>query len=330
MSFEPHQPRASLYPGGYGMRLLAMIGVLTLIGATIYQMRNQALAARAARKVQGAAEPAETEDPQAKWSETIVANPGDDSPIEQEDAQRLFSVVGDKQGIGLLDVDMPAYWRLMKWSRARSFADLEERAARDVPFTQLWEEPAKHRGELIRLRIHVQRIIAWDAPENSLGVKKTYEIWGGTEESRGNPYCVTCAELPPGLRVASETTGEIVFAGFFHKILAYEVMGKTRGAPMLIGRIRVLDNGARLAANRSLGLTTMLIIGAAVVGALIIVVAMYRVTRRGRVPPLKPGPPVLENSEVESWLRNIPDDESPPAAEAAGVHATNGKGDAHH
>jgi len=332
MSVEPHKPRVSLYPGGYGLRLVAMVGVLALIGATIYQMRNQALAARAAQKVLAPAAVEQPEDPQAKWSETIIANPGDDSPIEQEEAQRLFSVVADKQGIGLLEVDMPAYWRMMKWALSRSFSDLEQRAKRDIPFEKLFnsQEAPKHRGELIRLRIHVQRIVVWDdVPENSMGVKKIYELWGGTDESRGNPYCVVCSELPPGIKIASETHGEIVFVGFFHKVLAYEVMGKTRGAPLLIGRVRVLQGGAQRAANLSNGLTMMLAIGAVIVVTLIIVVAMYRVTRRGRAGPLKPGPR-LPSADVESWLENIPDGESDQSAEAAGVHATNGKGDAHH
>jgi hypothetical protein len=313
------------------MRLAAMVGVLALIGATIYQMRNQALAAKAAQKARAPeAEAGQPEDPQAKWTETIIAGPGDDSPIEQEEAKRLFSVVSDKQGIGLLQVDMPAYWRLMKWALSRPFSDLEQRANRDVPFEKLFnsESAPKHRGELIRLRIHVQRIIVWDdVEENSLGLKKVYEVWGGTDESRGNPYCVVCPELPPGLKIASETHGEIVFVGFFHRVLAYEVMGKTRGAPMLIGRVKVLPSGKRLADSRTSGLTTLLIIGTAIVGVLIVVVAMYRVTRRGRLPPLKPGAPALASADVEAWLENGPGEDVPPSAEAAGVHSTNGKGD---
>jgi hypothetical protein len=75
----------------------------------------------------------------------------------------------------------------------------------------------------------------------------------------------------------------------------------------------------------------MLVGGALVVG-LVIFVAVFRVTRRSRRAPLKPGPTVLSNDNIENWLENIPSDEADP--EFSGVPrfstAIAGNGQAHH
>ncbi len=307
MSFQPRPVRTSWFPAGYRMRLVAMLGALALIGATIYNLRNQARAggvpvAKAAQVHQAAV--AENRDKQ-RWTETIIEGPADESPIEQEEIKKFFDVVTDRQPIG--DTDMPAYWRLLKWSRSRSFNELEQRADRDVPIAKLWNEPEKHRGELIRLKIRVRQIVKWDdIPENSSGAKATYDLSGGTEESRGNPYVVVCSELPPEIKVATKTDQEVIFVGYFLKILKYEAFASNRGAPVLIGRVRAIPSTAHIAADRSAGLISMLIVGGAVIVLVIILVAVYRVTRQPRRRALKPGPPALSNDNIENWLENVP------------------------
>jgi hypothetical protein len=335
MSYEPRKVRASWFPYGYGVRLAAMVGALVLIGATIYNLRNRALAARgpaenAARADAAAlAEKGETE----RWTETVIEGPADESPAEQEDIKRFFEVVTDKQGIGISDVDMPAYWRLLKWTRSRSFADLERRAERDVPFAKLWQEPEKHRGELIRLRLHVKQIVEWDGiSENSAGVKTVYELSGFTDQSGGNPYVVACTELPPEIKVATRTNAEVVFAGYFLKVIKYEGAIATRGAPLLVGRVRTVASGANAASERMAGLDAMLIVGCAFIVTLIIVLAVYRVTRQSRRAPLKPGPSVVSNDNIENWLENIPSEGSDPASSDVPRFspAMAGNGQAHH
>ena len=313
MSLPPRKVQASWFPHGYGVRLVAMVGALVLIGATIYSLRNRALAARGPGV--NAARAHEAADPEKQsWTETVIEGPADESPIEQDEIKKYFEVVADKEGITA--VDMPAYFRLLKWARSRSFAELEQRSNRDVPFAKFWNEPQKHRGELVRMRIHVQRILDWgDVQENAAGVKTIYEIWGGTDESKGNPYVVLCSELPPEIKVASETHAEVVFVGYFLKIYGYEAFsGTRRGAPMLIGRVRAIPK-VNIAATRSAGLITMLAIGGAVIVAVIIVVAVYRVSRQSRRRPARvSSPDPSSEKNIESWLENIPGEGAEPAA----------------
>jgi hypothetical protein len=284
--------------------------------------------ANAARAHQAAV--AENSDKQ-RWTETVIQGPADESPIEQEEIKRFFDVVTDKKEI--LDTDMPAYYRLLKWAQSRSFAELEQRAHRDVPITKFYQEPEKHRGELVRLKIRVRQIVKWDdIPENPAGVKTTYDLAGGTEESRGYPYIVVCSELPPDIKVATRTDQEVIFVGYFLKILKFDAFATARGSPVLIGRVRAIPSTAHIAAARSAGLVSMLIVGGALIVLVIILVGVYRVTRQTRRRPLKPGPPALSNDNIENWLENIPAEEADPSVVGSPrfSSAMAGNGQAHH
>src|SRR5262249_36898915 len=184
MPLQSHVPQPSLFPRGYRFRLVAMVSALTLIGLTIYNLRERALAANAAQGAQAQlAAPAKDSKPdgdeKTDWTETVVPGLADDDPLEMEKAQQEFEAIDD--GEGLITQDMFAYWRLMRWARSRSFSELEERATRDLPFVKLCDIPKfveaqKHRGELIRLRLHVRRIVDWEQDKpNSANVKKVYE-----------------------------------------------------------------------------------------------------------------------------------------------------------
>jgi hypothetical protein len=170
----------------------------------------------------------------ASAAETIVSGPHDDDPAERRTADREFSAVSDRDGLGA--EEMPAYWRLLNWSQAQKFAELASRGRTDVLYTQLWERPTRHRGELLRLRLHVVRVLAHEAPENKAGLKELYEIWGWTDDSKSFPYVAIVSELPPGLTVGADVRHEVTFAGYFLKLLAYEAFDKSRAAPLLLGR----------------------------------------------------------------------------------------------
>ncbi|HTI49711.1 MAG TPA: hypothetical protein VL475_02125, partial [Planctomycetaceae bacterium] len=138
----------------------------------------------------------------AAADDTVVPGPTDEDAEEMADATRQFAAISDKAPLD--KSEMPAYWRLMKWARGQSFKDLAARARRDVLYTQLWERPHAYRGKLLKLRLHIKRVVEWDAPENVAGVKTVYEAWGWTDESKSYPYVVVFSELPQGMHVGAD------------------------------------------------------------------------------------------------------------------------------
>jgi hypothetical protein len=177
------------------------------------------------------------------WTETIVPGPNDTDPAEVAAAAEEFQALTQRQAIAA--EEMPAYWRLMRWSRSASFDELARRARHDVFFTHLWEQPDKYFGKLIELRLHLKRVLPHDAPENSAGVKTVYEAWGWTEDSKSFPYVLVFSELPPNMPIGAEIHEEATFVGYFFKQLPYQAYDVHRAAPVLIGRMRWREDPVR-------------------------------------------------------------------------------------
>ena len=143
----------------------------------------------------------------------------------------------------LKGIEMPAYWRLLRWARASSMEELEKRASRGLVFNHFAQQPNKYRGKLVRLKLNVRRVLPCEEvvgqPE---GTPQLYEMWGVTEESQAWLYVIVTPDLPPGLEVGPRINEEIIFNGYFLKLQGYEEAGakpnaKPLYAPMLIGRV---------------------------------------------------------------------------------------------
>lgn len=228
MTHEGWQPRrgaAGVFGGAERIRLVSMLLTLVILGFFIFRESR-----KAPKQDDQARVPAV-----AGWTETIVNAPSDLDEAERMRFQNESEALTDRATNH--SIEMPAYWRLMQWSRAQSMKDLQSRARRDVLFTQLWETPAEFRGDLIELKVQIRRSLSHAAPENSAGLKNVYEVWGTTVDSQSFPYVLVTAELPPGFPLGGDIDEDVVFAGYFLKILQYEAHDKRRGAPLLIGRV---------------------------------------------------------------------------------------------
>lgn len=176
--------------------------------------------------------------PTAEVPEIVIAGPNDLDDEEVARSEELLGLATD--GTPLKPKEMPAYWQLMRWSQTASSADLEQRALQDVPFTQLCEQPDKYRGKLISMRLHVRRVLKYDAPVNPLELQDVYEAWGWTDESRSFPYVVVFSQCPQGLPIGTEVQAEANFIGYFLKVMKVEgAKNNARGAPLLIGRMQL-------------------------------------------------------------------------------------------
>jgi protein-S-isoprenylcysteine O-methyltransferase Ste14 len=244
--------------------------------------------------------------------EVIVPGPTDQDQAQAAEAKNLFQAVTDRAP--LAQIEMPAYWRCLKWARAQSFAELDRRAIHGLVYTQLWEQPDKYRGKLIRLRLHVQRILDWEAPQNSAGVHRVYEAWGWTDESKSFPYVVVLSDVPQGIPLGDNVRQEGVFVGYFLKTMAYTAYNRNRSSPLLLGRMEWLPATATthpVVNHRDWVWITA--VGIPVV--LLIIAGTWWRMRRFRAAPLPAAAPADE-AEMESWFRNT-------AATSAGENAAN-------
>jgi len=242
-------------------------------------------------------------------SETVVPAPTDLDKAEWEKSAKLFEAVSDKTA--LAPEEMSAYWRCMKWARAQPFAAMEHRAARDVTYTRFFEQPEKYRGRLVRLRLHILRILDWDAHENSAGVKHVYEAWGWTDQSNAL-YVTVFSELPPEMKLGEGQHQEGLFVGYFLKDLGYQAFNRNRAAPLLVGRMqRVAAAPAPLVARSDRGWLW----GIALIFVAIGVSATWLRLKRRRVQVAAPSP--TGEAEMEQWFRaeggTDPRDKTDPA-----------------
>lgn len=298
-----------LFRGRESFRLMSMLFLLALIGMLIFQAKNPSmwtwLAPQPESKTKSPATeiPAPTES--AAWTETILPGPADGDSEEAEAAKEEFQAIADRQPLDI--AEMPSYWRLMRWIRTVSFDEAAQRARRDILFTNLWDTPNRHRGQLIFLKLHLARATAHE-PEvspNSSGVKQVYEAWGTTTESGVHLYCVAFPEVPPGLELGDSIHEEADFVGYFLKNLPYhDRLDKSRAAPLLIGRLRWRENPVRVAIKNQ---SDDLFLPTIAVGVLVacVVFGTWRYTRAS-AGHLNDATQISssEHQAIESWIEH--------------------------
>lgn len=298
--------RRVVHPYGYSIpitRAFSLLFALAVVGMLYERMRDPAtwvwLTGEERAAVDAAPHPVEHPAPQPH--EKIVAGPNDLDAEAVAEMDVLLKAVRDKTE--LVGREMPAYWRLMEWSRSQSFAELEQRAQRDVPFQKVWHEPDKYRGKLVRMRMHVRRVMEWDAPKNPLDLAKTYEVFAWTDDSLSFPYLVVIPELPPGLPVGVDVHGEIVFVGYFLKNMKYEAFDKTRGIPVFIGRAKSVAR--TMPANAGAQGIDLFLVLFLVGGLMLAGIVWVSYSRRGQVslsraalPSASDAPPFWEQSNL--------------------------------
>lgn len=252
----PARHHPSLFRGHELTRLMSMLVLLLLLWSLINTARQPRMWTWLASDDDGSpatptdnAQPATEGDgsPQMPEQETIAVGPTDKEPAEWEAIKKEFAAVDDKKPLAV--EEMPAYWRLMKWSRSQSFDDLRRRAARDVPYKKLFDDSDRLRGKLTSFKLHVRQVIDWEVSDESnfgTGVDRVYEITGATDQSQSLPYIVVVSELPPGMPRGTKVFEDVVFAGYFLKTMLYiDGLGTKRASPLLIGRIQWRPNPAR-------------------------------------------------------------------------------------
>jgi hypothetical protein len=217
---------------------MSMVALLAVVALLMFRARDpnnwRWLASdKDTRSGTPAARPAEGKAP--------AAGPTDEDPEQRAEANEEFQAVTDGT-LGIQSEESFAYWRLLYWAEHQSPAQLEKRVKQSPSFAELMQFPQKFRARLIRLNLNVRRVLTYDVEDdNPLGVKRLYEIWGFTDDSKAWLYCVVTTHLPEGMPLGAEVEEQGRFVGYFFKLQGYlEAGAKPRAAalraPLVVGR----------------------------------------------------------------------------------------------
>jgi hypothetical protein len=173
--------------------------------------------------------------------EDAAPGPTDEDADQRRDAHEEFQAISDGT-VGIQQEEMFAYWRLFTWVQHQSFEAMQKRSQADLVYADFVHDPVKYRGRLVRLELHVRRVLSYPVEDNPAGVERLYEIWGYSDESRGWLYDVVTAELPPGMPVGPSVQAQASFVGYFFKLQGYHEAGAKPHAallraPLLVGRL---------------------------------------------------------------------------------------------
>ncbi|MDB5390176.1 MAG: hypothetical protein JWM11_5822 [Planctomycetaceae bacterium] len=237
-------------------RALSLLMLLVLLWMMYGWLRNPAIWSWLARREddeinadrEGPAAVVQNSEAQPN-AEIIVPGPNDQDRLAAQGLKPKLELMTDRAP--LRAGEMPVYWQLMGWSRTEAFEKLKSRAVKGISFSQLWDEPNRYRGQLMHLKLHVRRVLRYESDENPLNVKTVYEAWGWTDDSKSFPYVIVFPERPPGLPIGTDVRIDMEFVGYYLKIMSYTAFDVPRGAPLLVGRVKLTSKPPESKASRA-------------------------------------------------------------------------------
>jgi hypothetical protein len=313
MSRTTQRARASFYRSGGALRLTSVVAMLVIVGLLMTRASNPA-------NWVWLTGPPKDDDRQTQLvthtnTDTAAAAAPDEVTPGRTDSDRAELYAAQEQFQAITDhtlflgrEEMPAYWRLFNWVEHQSFDELSQRADRDAVLNQFIQSPDEQRGKIFQLKLNVRQVFSYDAPANSAGISKVYEIRGWTTESKAWLYIVLTAHLPPGMPVGADVNESVNFAGYFFKDQGYHAAGagpqdKPLAAPLLIGRIAWTPPPQVATASDSgwtQGVTVFIVmIGAIGLGVWMFIPKRVRVDRTENPFAPRSTPP----SEIQDWLK---------------------------
>jgi hypothetical protein len=151
-----------------------------------------------------------------------------------------------------------AYYEAVVNATKRPAGVFAEAALPHVTFAHLFNEPARYRGEVVRLEGRLRRVRRFEPMlmARQAGVKDLYEAWlllsSSDQTGVGNPACLISPSLPRGIPVAEQVPDDVrvAFVGYFFKRYRYKAAdtqkaNEFRDAPLLIGHVVPLKAAPR-------------------------------------------------------------------------------------
>jgi len=187
-------------------------------------------------------------------SQTIPSAPSLDLSGRVQDRRPIPSTQEDPR-------EAAAYAEVLAAVQRTTPAALAKDARRDVTFAHLFEEPAKYRGQVIRVGGRLRRVRHFDAPkfiQDSYGIGKLYEGWlFETDVYGANPRCVIFTKRPEGIEVREDTDHRVAFDGYFFKRYRYQAGDGWRDAPLFIAPTLTLTSSPSATDGSGLSIGTL-------------------------------------------------------------------------
>ena len=204
-------------------------------------------------------------------------------------------------------------WHHLFWQLKRtSDADLASQSTGEVPYAQLYRQPAQYRGKLVTLRGAVRRAYSVRASQNQLGIANYYVFWIQPFESADTPLVVYSLSAPAGFPQIEDRdrsggklarlNEEVTVHGFLFKRGAYAGEQGLYNAPLMLAK-EPQWHPVAIMSGRSIS-PRVLWQGAifALAAALLITVVVYWTSfRRRRHPPLH------DERSIAAGLRSLAD-----------------------
>jgi hypothetical protein len=163
------------------------------------------------------------------------------------EAFRQLGYIQDRQRIEVGTPEAQAYAHILVMAHYTTARAFWQASRDDLTYTHLFQDPDKHRGEVVRVSGRLRLIRRYDPPPEARaeGVNDLYEAWVFDEQGV-NPFVVVFSVWPEGLSRDLLTRDKVhppvpvKFAGYFFKRYRYKARDSTentaRDAPLVIGR----------------------------------------------------------------------------------------------
>lgn len=159
----------------------------------------------------------------------------DRTELSYEERPAYFGILDHVRRVAPADLQRAAAGFVhRRWAESR---DLHTPDERDFPiFADMLKRPAEYRGQPVRLRGHVIRVVKYSA-RNDYGLDPLYEAWLVTPDSQQHPATIVFSELPPGLPLGEELVDGVSVTGYFLKLHLYASRdNKGRVAPLILAK----------------------------------------------------------------------------------------------
>lgn len=130
--------------------------------------------------------------------------------------------------------DLDAWQRTFALLRATGQPALARAAAPRVSFSELFGQPRRFRGRLVRLRGTFHRLERLEAPANDAGIEAYWQGWLEPAGGPATPVIVQCLALPEGMATGMRIDEPVDVVGAFLKRQAYAASDTVRVAPLVL------------------------------------------------------------------------------------------------